>query len=53
MAGEEIFDTFNTSGSTCIKFSSEMFKLQEIKQENLNGWDAAAWNIYYLEIYYL
>ena len=53
MDDEETFDTSNASGSTSIKFSVEMFKQEEIKQENLLGWDAATWIMYYLEFYYL
>ena len=42
MDGEEIFNAFNASGSTGIKFTAGMYKHEEIKQENFDGWDAAA-----------
>ena len=51
MADEEISDAFNATGSAYTKCSAEMFKHEEIEQENLHGWDAAAWIIYYLEFY--
>ena len=41
MDDEDIFDAFDASGSAEIKFSSGMWKHEEIKQENLDGWDAA------------
>ena len=45
MDGEEIFDAFNASGSAAAKFRAGMFRHEEIKQENFDGWDAAAWII--------
>ena len=42
MNSGEVFDGFSASGSTEIKFSAGMYKHQEIKQENFDGWDAAA-----------
>ena len=42
MDSEEIFDAFKDSGSAEIKFSAGMFEDEEIKQENFDGWDAAA-----------
>ena len=41
MDDEEICKAFNASGSAEIKFSSGMWKQDEIKQENFDGWDAA------------
>ena len=38
MDGEEIFDAFNASGSTDIKFGAGMFKQEDMKQENFDGW---------------
>ena len=42
MDNEEIFDAFSASGSAETKFSAGMYKHKEIKQENFDGWDAAA-----------
>ena len=42
MDSEEIFDAFIASEGADIKFSAGMFKHKEIKQENFDGWDAAA-----------
>ena len=42
MENKEVFDAFNASGSADIKFSAEMEKHEEIKQENFDGWDSAA-----------
>ena len=42
MDGEEICEAFNASGSAETKFSAGMYKHEEIKQENFDGWDAAA-----------
>ena len=42
MNNEEVFDEFSASGSAEIKFSAGMYKYEEIKQENFDGWDAAA-----------
>ena len=42
MDDEEIFDTFNASGSAYVKFNVGLLKHEEIKQENLHGWDTAA-----------
>ena len=39
---EEIFDPFSAPGNSYINFSAGMLKHEEIEQENLNGWDAAA-----------
>ena len=41
MDDEEIFDKYNASGNAYVKFSAEMFKREEIKLENLHGWDVA------------
>ena len=49
MDGEEICETFNASGSAGTKFSAGIYKHEEIKQENFDGWDAAAFIINYLE----
>ena len=43
MENKEVFDGFSASGSTEIKFNAGMYKNEEIKQENFDGWDAAAW----------
>ena len=43
MDGEESCKAFDASGSAETKFSARMDKPEEIKQENFNGWDAAAW----------
>ena len=40
MDGEGIFDKFKASGSAETKFSARMFKHEEIKPENFDGWDA-------------
>ena len=37
MDDEEILDKYNSSGSAYVKFGAEMFKHEEIKQENLHG----------------
>ena len=42
MDNKEVFDAFNASGSAGIKLSAGMYKYEEIKQENFDGWDAAA-----------
>ena len=42
MNNKEVFDGFCASGSAGIKFSGGMYKHEEIKQENFDGWDAAA-----------
>ena len=49
MDSKEIFDAFKASGSAEIRFSATMFEDEEIKQENFDGWDAAARFINYLE----
>ena len=41
MDGEEIFDALNAAGSASVKFSAEMYKHEDIKEENMEGWDAA------------
>ena len=42
MDNKEVFDAFNASGTTRIKFSTAAVKHEEIEQENFDGWDAAA-----------
>ena len=42
MENKEVFDGFSASGSAEIKFNAGMYKHEEIKQENFDGWDAAA-----------
>ena len=42
MIGEEIFDAFIDGGSADTKFRVGMSNHEEIKQENSEGWDAAA-----------
>ena len=42
MDNKKVFDAFSASGSAEIKFSAGMYKHEEIKQENFDGWDAAA-----------
>ena len=42
MDSEEIGEAFNASGSAETKFSDGMNNHEEIKQENFDGWDAAA-----------
>ena len=42
MDDKEVFDGYKASGSSEIKFSARMLKHEEIKQENFDGWDAAA-----------
>ena len=49
MGGEEVFDAFSASGSVDTDLLAGMYKQEEIKQENFDGWDAAAWIINYLE----
>ena len=43
MDKKEIFDAFHASGSAGIQFSAGMYKHEDVKQENFDGWDAAAW----------
>ena len=42
MDNNEVFDGFSASGSAGTKFSAGMYNHEEIKQENFDGWDAAA-----------
>ena len=42
MENKEGFNGFSASGSAGTKFSAGMYKHEEIKQENFDGWDAAA-----------
>ena len=42
MENEDVFDGFSATGSAETKFSARMYKNEEIKQENFDGWDAAA-----------
>ena len=42
MDGEDFFDAFIASGSADVKFRAGMFRHEEIKRENFDGWDAAA-----------
>ena len=42
MDNKEVFDALNASGSAEMKFCAGMYKYEEIKQENFDGWDAAA-----------
>ena len=42
MDDKEVFDGFCASGSAEMKFSAGMDMHEEIKQENFDGWDAAA-----------
>ena len=42
MENKEVLDGFSASGSTEMKFSAGMYMHEEIKQENFDGWDAAA-----------
>ena len=39
MDNKEIFDAFSASVGT--KFSAGIYKHEEIKQENFDGWDAS------------
>ena len=38
MDGEKICEAFNASGSAETKFSAGMYKHEEIKQEDFDGW---------------
>ena len=49
MDGEGVIDAFSASGSAETKFSTVIFKHEEIKHENFDGWDAASWIINYLD----
>ena len=42
MENKEVFAGFSASGSREIKFSAGMYKHDQIKQENFDGWDAAS-----------
>ena len=42
MDNAEVFDAFHASGSAGIQFSAGMYKHEDGKQENFDGWDAAA-----------
>ena len=42
MDNKAFFDAFNAGGSAETKFSAGMLKHEKIKQENFDGWDAAA-----------
>ena len=42
MDNKEVFKAFNASGSAETNFSAEMYKHEEIKQENFDGWDVPA-----------
>ena len=42
MDNEEVYDVFNASGSVNMKFSAGIYKHEDFKQENFDGWLATA-----------
>ena len=42
MENKEVFDGFSASGSAETKVSARNYKHEEIKQEDFDGWEAAA-----------